>query len=129
MRIAIGAARHRLLHQLLTETLLLALAGGGIGLLFAAGTTPLLARLVPAALGLGAVPEVNWRVFGFAAALVVFTSIAFGVGPALQSYRTSASQALRSRAGVGTVAGVCGRRSCWPKSPEPSRCWWLRDSS
>ncbi len=105
VRIAIGAARHRLLHQLLTETLLLALAGGGIGLLFAAGTTPLLARLVPAALGLGAVPEVNWRVFGFAAALVVFTSIAFGVGPALQSYRTSDSQALRSRAGVGHRGG------------------------
>jgi predicted permease len=105
VRIAIGAARHRLLHQLLTETLLLALAGGGIGLLFAAGTTPLLARLVPAALGLGAVPEVNWRVFGFAAALVVFTSIAFGVGPALQSYRTSDSQALRSRAGAGNRGG------------------------
>ncbi len=105
VRIAIGAARHRLLHQLLTETLLLALAGGGIGLLFAAGTTPLLARLVPAALGLGADPEVNWRVFGFAAALVVFTSIAFGVGPAWQSYRTADSQALRSRAGVGRRGG------------------------
>jgi predicted permease len=105
VRIAIGAARHRLLHQLLTETLLLALAGGAIGLLFAAGTTPLLARLVPAALGLGAVPEVNWRVFGFAAALVVFTSIAFGVGPAWQAYRTSDSQALHSRTGVGNRGG------------------------
>jgi putative ABC transport system permease protein len=48
---------------------------------------------------------VNWRVFGFAAALVVFTSIAFGVGPAWQSYRTADSQALRSRAGVGRRGG------------------------
>ncbi len=101
VRIAIGAARHRLLHQWLTENLLLALAGGGLGLLVAGGSTPLLARLVPAALGLGASPEVSWRVFGFAAALVVFTGIAFGVGPALQSYRTADAQALRSRAGVG----------------------------
>jgi putative ABC transport system permease protein len=101
VRIAIGAARHRLLQQLLTENLLLAIAGGALGLLLATGTTPLLARLVPAALGLGAIPEVNWRVFGFAAALVLLTGIAFGVAPALQSYRTADSQALRSRSGVG----------------------------
>jgi predicted permease len=101
VRIAIGAGRHRLLHQWLTENLLLAIAGGVFGLFLAAGSIPLLARLVPAALGLGATPEVSWRVFGFAAALIVFTGVAFGVGPALHSYRTADAEALRSRTGMG----------------------------
>ncbi len=101
VRIAIGAARYRLLHQLLTENLLLAAAGGALGLLFAAGSIPVLSRLVPAALGLSATPDISWRVFGFAAALVVLTAIAFGAGPALQSFRTADSQALRARSGIG----------------------------
>src|SRR5262245_33193254 len=105
VRIAIGAARHRLLRQLVTENLLLAIAGGTFGLLVASAAAPILARLVPAALGLGATPEVNWRVFGFAAALVVLTGVVFGVGPALQSYRTADSLALRSRCGRGRRAG------------------------
>ena len=43
----------------------------------------------------------TWRVFGFAAALVVFTAFAFGVGPAWQSYRTADAQSAAVRAGVG----------------------------
>ncbi|MGH9385306.1 MAG: ABC transporter permease, partial [Vicinamibacterales bacterium] len=101
VRLAIGAERQRLVRQLLTESLLLAICGGTAGVAAAIVVTPLLARLVPAGLGLSATPDVDWRVFAFAAALVFMTSIAFGVGPALQACRTGASQALRSRSMVG----------------------------
>src|SRR6185436_15365059 len=68
VRIAIGAARDRLMRQLLTESLTLAIAGGMLGLVLAALATPLLSLLVPAELPVGATPEIDWRVFSFAAA-------------------------------------------------------------
>jgi predicted permease len=101
VRMAIGAGRQRLLRQLLTESLLLAIAGGSLGVLLAFTAIPLLTRLVPLGLGLGAIPEVDWRVFGFAASLVLVTSMAFGVGPAWHSCRTAPSNALQSRSAVG----------------------------
>src|SRR5262245_4499671 len=101
VRVAIGAARSRLLRQLLTESLALAAIGGGLGLLLAIFGTPLLARLVPAALPVGATPAVDWRVLAFAAGLTLSTSVLFGLGPALQSWRTGAAQALRTRTAVG----------------------------
>ena len=105
VRMAVGAARERLFRQLLTESLLLAALGGVLGLLAAAIVTPPLARLVPAALPAGATPEMDWRVFAFAAALTLATSIAFSVGPALQSGRTTDLNALRSRSAVSARTG------------------------
>jgi predicted permease len=97
VRLAIGAGRLRLLRQLLTESLIIAVLGGALGLALAAVGTPLLARLVPAGLPVGATPDVDWRIFTFAAGLILITSLAFGIGPALQSRRTSGVAALRTR--------------------------------
>jgi predicted permease len=105
VRMAVGAARERLFRQLLTESLVLATIGGAIGLLAASVATPALARLVPAALPVTATPEMDWRVFAFAAALTLATSIAFSVGPAWRSGRTTDLNALRSRSPVGARAG------------------------
>jgi predicted permease len=101
MRIALGAARGRLARLLLTESLVLACIGGALGVLLSGLATPLLARLVPAALPVGATPEIDWRVLGFAAALTLTTSMAFGVGPAMRSWRTADLLALRSRSADG----------------------------
>jgi predicted permease len=101
VRIAIGAGRERLLRQLLTENLALAVAGGAFGLLLAMFATPWLARLAPNALPVSGVPEVDMRVFAFAAALTLVSSIAFGVGPALRACGSADMNALRGRSGNG----------------------------
>jgi len=101
VRIAIGAARERLLRQLFTESLVLAIAGGALGLLLAVVATPSLGILVPGALPIGATPEVDWRVFAFVAVLTLGTSIAFGVGPAFRSSSVADLNALRTRFASG----------------------------
>ncbi len=101
VRMAIGAARPRLVRQLLTENLFLATLGGAVGLLLALIVMPALRMMVPYALPIGATPEIDWRVFAFALVLTLTTSIAFGVGPAFRSSRTANVDALRSRSATG----------------------------
>jgi predicted permease len=104
IRIAMGAGRQRVVRQLLTESLVLSLAGGAVGLLTAVVVTPLLALLVPPALPVNAMPAVDWRSAMFALALTLATSLLFGLGPAVRSWRSARSersedlQALRTRA-------------------------------
>ncbi|MBZ5633367.1 MAG: ABC transporter permease [Acidobacteriia bacterium] len=102
VRIAIGAARERVLRQLLTESMVLGIVGGALGLVLAMLATPSLTILVPGSLPIGGIPEVDWRVFAFAAALTLATSIAFGAGPALRSSRNVDLNALRSRSASGS---------------------------
>jgi predicted permease len=101
VRIAIGAGRERLLRQLFTENLALAVAGGALGLLLAMVATPSLARLVPDALPVSGVPRMDPRVFAFAAVLTLGTSLAFGIGPALRASGKVDLTALRMKAGGG----------------------------
>lgn len=99
-RIAIGAGRERLLRQLLTENSVLAIIGGGLGLLLGWIATPALAQLVPEALPITGLPQMNLRVFGFAALLTLLTCIAFGVGPAFRAARQIDLNALRAKTSV-----------------------------
>jgi len=74
VRSALGAGRDRLVRQLLTESLLLTSAGGVLGLLMASAALPLLARLVPVALPVAAVPSIDGRTLLIAGALTALTA-------------------------------------------------------
>ncbi|HEY4426429.1 MAG TPA: ABC transporter permease [Pyrinomonadaceae bacterium] len=100
VRIALGAVRLRILRQLLTENLVLAIAGGVLGLLLGKIATPSLARLVPDALPISGLPQMNLRVFAFTAVLTIVTFVAFGVAPALRASRQIDLNTLRARSSV-----------------------------
>ena len=101
VRMAMGAGRQRIVRQLLTENALLAMLGGALGLVVATAAVPLLARLVPLALPVGTPLTVDWRALAFAASAVAITTIVFGLGPAMRSWRTADVQALRMRSTAG----------------------------
>lgn len=102
IRCAVGGSRRRLVRQLLTENLLLALIGGAIGLVLAAGTHRLLPRLAPADVpGLDGV-AFDLRVFLFALLLAVATACLFGLLPAWRSAAGRLVQPLHG--GVGETS-------------------------
>jgi putative ABC transport system permease protein len=102
VRTAIGAGRERLVRQLTTESLVLALAGGALGVAAAGLTVPLLARLIPSNLPVEQASAFDWRVLLFATALTVLTGVVFGVAPAWRVCRKSDLTALREGARAGS---------------------------
>ena len=88
VRTALGAGRERLVRQLLTENILLAVAGGAAGILVATVSMPLFAHLIPTTTLLTARPTLDLRVLGVAAGLTALTGIGLGLLPALRASRT-----------------------------------------
>ena len=103
VRTAIGAGRERMVRQLLTESLLLAAAGGALGVAVARTAVPLLNRLVPLTLPIAGVPAVDSRVLLFAIGLTAITGVAFGLAPVLSAGGDGGLPALHegSRSGGG----------------------------
>ena len=101
VRVAIGAAPGRIVRQLLTESILLAFAGGALGLLLARWGTHALLKL-SGNKDLEASPDV--RVFIFTAAVCVLTGILFGLIPALRSRRVAVALTLKSGSQNGPSA-------------------------
>jgi predicted permease len=95
VRAALGAGRERLLRQLVTESLALAVLGGALGILVAAAAVPLLTRLAPASLPIAQAPAIDSRVLLFAVLLTAATGIGFGLVPALRACREADFTALR----------------------------------
>jgi predicted permease len=107
IRLSIGAGRGRLIRQLLTESLLLAMAGGALGLAFAQwGSAALLTFLTRAGslTNLDVAPD--WRVMAVTFATSMVTAVAFGLLPAVRGTRVSLAESLsattRSVIGTGT---------------------------
>jgi predicted permease len=120
VRAALGAGRGRLVRQLLTETLLLAAAGGAVGLPLAAlGVRGLLA-LNPGALPAGAEATVDGVVLAVAAAVVLLAALVAGLAPALHASSLDVRSAIAAGAagggGAEGAAGACDRRSSRSKS-------------
>ena len=104
VRLALGASRWRLVRQLLTESLLLAVAGGVFGLLLAQWATRLILTFqtplpISVALDLG----IDVRVLGFAFLVALLTGTAFGLAPALRASRPELVSALKEDAARGGV--------------------------
>jgi predicted permease len=108
VRAALGAGRERLVRQLITESLTLAMVGGLVGVAVATAGTPLLSRLIPGGLPVVGEPTVDIRVLGVAMVLVIVTGLACGVVPALRAGRSAPLDALRgsARAGGGRTRTV-----------------------
>lgn len=103
IRSATGAARGRIIRQLLTESLLLSFAGGVLGLALGHAGIRALLRVNTAGLPLvgkdGIAVTIDWRVMGFALAVSVLTGIIFGLFPALKSSRADLNSMLKESSG------------------------------
>jgi predicted permease len=95
IRAALGAGRWRLLRQSLTESLLLALFGGGLGLIFAGWGTHAAIAVLPTTLPRASEVALDSRVLIFTVAVSLFTGILAGLAPALRTSRWHLSETLK----------------------------------
>lgn len=102
VRAAIGAGRERLIRQMLTESALIALAGGALGAALAWAGAPLLARLVPTSLPIAETPTIDWRFAALAAAAALVTALACGLLPARRAAAGASPEALRESSRTGS---------------------------
>ena len=102
VRAAIGAGRERLARQLMTENLVLAMAGGALGIAIAIAGVPLLTELVPTTLPIASAPSVDARVIAFAIVLTVVTGVVFGLAPIVRLGRDADVEGLREGARAGS---------------------------
>lgn len=106
MRYALGAGRSRIVLQLLIETLVIAVPGGVAGLALAVAGVRALVLVAPQNLPRLAAISIDPAVLMFTAAMTLLTTIVFGLGPALQTARTSANQLGRIGQRVAGSRGV-----------------------
>ena len=106
VRTALGAARGRIVRQLLTESVVLSVLGGVAGLVVAyLGSRMLLSLAFPAAQNVPIDARPSPMVLGFTCALVLLTGVLFGIAPAWIAAKTDPADALRS-GGRGTTSGA-----------------------
>jgi len=114
VRRAVGASRLRLMRQLLTECLLLSMAGALLGILLARWGSLLLVRFIstarhPVFLDL----SLDWRILSFTAAIAMITAILFGVLPAFRSTRVSLTAAMKGSLAVDSERHARFRPGRW----------------
>jgi len=112
VRLALGAGRARIVRQLLTESVMLAVFGGVLGVLFAYWGAHTIISFVSSnqTRPLGFATGVDLRVLGFTVAVSLFTGILFGVAPAFRSARIDLTPTLKEGEGSSASAGHSGGR-------------------
>jgi putative ABC transport system permease protein len=95
LRLALGASRSRLTRQFLTESVLLAMFGAGLGLLLALGGIRILKTFIPATISQVQTINIDARVLIFTGLVAVLTGIAFGLAPALQASHLNLNDTLK----------------------------------
>jgi putative ABC transport system permease protein len=110
VRTALGASHRRIVRDLLTESLALSLAGGGVGTLIAWFGIPALVHLIPTNAGVPFLSRaaIDLRVLGFAIAVAIVCGVAASLLPARQAFRVDVIDALRG-AGRGSLAPAATR--------------------
>ena len=108
IRRALGASRWRIVRQLLTESILLSVMGGGLGLLLGWWGVDVLMAAMPTDIPLAGEVSLDWRVLAFTAALSILTGILFGLAPAMQSSKLDLNESLKE-GGRGSTEGGSGR--------------------
>ncbi|HKF51673.1 MAG TPA: ABC transporter permease [Candidatus Acidoferrales bacterium] len=98
VRLAMGAARARLVRQLLTESLMLGIAGGAAGIAFASWCLNTMVGAIPQDAGMtGLTATLDPRVLWFAALVTIVTSVLFGLAPALRATRVNLQSTLKDQ--------------------------------
>src|SRR5207248_10223182 len=105
IRSALGSGRRRILRQLLTEALLLALAGGALGVLLAAWGLDGLVALAPRSIPRLDEVRLNGPVLGFALGISIASGVIAGLVPALHASRPDLVEALKNGAAGATSRG------------------------
>jgi predicted permease len=113
VRLALGAGRRRIIGQLLTESVILSLVGGAVGILFAEwGTRAIVSLMVSNSdRPLGFSPGIDWRVLAFTLATSAVTGLIFGLVPAIRSTRLDLTPTLKER--VGSSVGESRASGRW----------------
>src|SRR5580692_11479097 len=117
LRATLGAGRGRIIRQLLTESALLALIGGALGVFLAYGGLHLLRLALPSEGGYGEIPHMEWlgidgRVLAFTLIVSILTGMLFGLAPAIQISRAELYESLKE----GSHGSIGGRRSQFTRS-------------
>ena len=110
VRLALGASRTRLVRQLLTESVLLAVVGGALGVALAWGGLRLLTGLAPADVPRLDQVRIDAPVLVVSLAVAVATGLLFGLVPALQASRPNLAESLRDAGGRGATGGQRGNQ-------------------
>jgi putative ABC transport system permease protein len=105
LRVALGASRLRVIRQLLTESLLLAIVGGGIGAVLAAWSFSFLEKLIPPTLALSIDLRLDLRILLFAFLISAVTGVVFGLVPAVQTAKVDLNEALKQSSARTTASG------------------------
>ncbi len=109
VRAVLGATRGRVVRQLLTESILLALAGAVLGFIVAQATVGLAREVMPPSLEGLAPPRLDLRVLLFGTTLATLSGLGFGLWPALGISRGQHSETLKAGGGLGATPGRAGR--------------------